>query len=196
MILDSSSDVDDWMTTYSAGGTFYIGFDWTTTSFQNPTSVGAGSSGNSFFGGLGVYNGGSERLLIGNGFTGYRLGLGVGSTFGNSTQDHLLNQTYRLVTKFEINDGAANDTLSLFINQVTEGTPDATLGSLNIDDFNRLTSRSGIGVDDVSTISNVRIASDYNSAVAVPEPSSMLLLSIGVSTIYIRRRWEKRVLSN
>ena len=178
-LIDTSNDTNDWITTLSGGGTIYIGFDWTVT--DNAGETGGGG----FFGGLGFYDGGTERALVGNSWN--SLNFGVAGPIGenNSSTAYEIGTTVRLIAKITVTDGGTgNDTIELFINQDTEGTADASVTG-TLDDFTQITNRAGNG-SGAATLANLIVADDYISA--VPEPSSSILFTLGGMALLLRRR--------
>ena len=159
----------------------YIGFDWTVD--NNAGETGAGG----FFAGLGIFDGGTERALVGNSWPGLNYGIARPGAESESTIPYVVGTSARLVAKITVVDGGAdNDLVELFVNQGTEGTADAS-ASYTIDDFTQLTHRAGNGSGQ-TTLSNLIIADDYASAAAVPEPSSSALLGLGGLALILRRR--------
>lgn len=180
-LIDTSSDTGDWITSLSNGGTMYIGFDFTVDN-----NAGEGGGGG-FFAGLGFYNGGAERALVGNAWTGLNYGIAGPIGANASSTAYAVGTTVHLVAKLTVVDGGtANDTIELFINQLTEGSADASVTG-TLDDFTSLTHRAGNGAGQ-TTLSNLVVADDYLSAAAVPEPSSSALLSLGGLALILRRR--------
>jgi len=155
-IITTDNDTDDWLTTISAGGTIYLGFDWVVE-----TNAGETGSGD-FFGGLGLYDLSDEKALVGNSWISLNYGLAGQSTDESSTIPYVIGTTVRLIAKLTIVDGPDPDTIELFVGQDTEGVPDA-VNTLAIDDINRVLSRAG-NAGGSATITNLTIADDYASA--------------------------------
>ena len=153
--IDESNDSDDWITSVnSSGGTIYIGFDWTVTNNAGETG------GGGFYGGLELYEGGAERLLIGNDWSSTNYALGGPGFSEVSSISYEVGTPVRLVCKLEmVVDG--NDSASLFVNQESEGTPDASL-SRNYN-FTRLVHRTGNNSGE-SNLENLIIATTYADA--------------------------------
>ncbi|MGB0992752.1 MAG: PEP-CTERM sorting domain-containing protein [Akkermansiaceae bacterium] len=184
VIVDTSSDTGDWIDTLNAGSTVFVGFDWTIT--NNAGETGAGG----FFGGLGVYNGAGERLLIGNGWPQLTYSGGASGTIEDTGIAYTLNTTVRIVAELTTtNDGSGNDTWRMWVDPSTGdlGSPDAERTDWTIDDLTQLTHRAGNSPAS-TTMSNVVIADDFSSAVSVPEPSSAALVGLGGMAFILRRR--------
>ncbi len=155
-ILNSDNDTNDWLTTISAGGTIYLGFDWVIHTNAGETGTGG------FFGGLGFYDGGAEKVLIGNSWNSLNFGIAGQATDESSTIPYVIGETVRLIAKMTIVDGPDPDTVELFVGQDTEGVPDA-VNTLAIDDVSRVLSRAG-NAGGWATITNLTIADDFASA--------------------------------
>ncbi len=173
VLIDTSNDTGDWIDTVNDGGTVYIGFDVTINNNNSETGTGG------FFGGLNLFANSEERALIGNGWE--SLEYTVSGKNGNPTDEsgiaYVVGSTVRLVGKLTIIDGGDPDVLDLFVNQATEGTPDASITSTThaFEGFNNIRNRNNGQV----TIANLIIADDYASASVIPEPASLALLSLG-----------------
>lgn len=186
-LIDTSNDTDNWMTNLiGSGGTIYLGFDWKVTNNANESGTGG------FFGGLGIYNTASqERATIGNQWNSLNYSLNVtqpSSAVSNTSTSYTVGATERLVAKLTITvGGASNDILQLFLNQNTEGTPDASI-TFSLDSIGKLTNRAG-NTTGAATLSDLVISSDYASAAGViPEPAPLALISLGGLLIIRRRR--------
>ena len=169
-------------------GDFYLGF-----SFRNETD-------NTRSTGLIIRSSGSEeKAFIGisnNSTDTRRLGIYAGTSSespiaaGNGT-------TYQLVVKVSFNASGSNEVVSLFIDQATEGDADATAiynftgTNGNEENFGRVALFAGGGGSgtNASSFDNIRIATTYAEALAVPEPSSAMLVgSFGALALLRRRR--------
>ena len=106
----------------------------------------------------------------------------------NSSIPYIIGTSARLVVKLTVTDGGTDDdTLELFVNQNTEGTPDAS-ASYTLDDFTQITHRAGNGFGE-ATLVNLIVADDFASAATVvPEPSSSALLGLAGCALILRRR--------
>lgn len=185
VLIDETTDTGDWITNLSAGGTMYIGFNWTVN--DNDLETGTGG----FFGGLGFFNGttaAGERALVGNDWISLNFAIARPGNESSSSIPYIIGTSARLVVKLTVTDGGTDDdTLELFVNQNTEGTPDAS-ASYTLDDFTQITHRAGNGFGE-ATLVNLIVADDFASAAAVvPEPSSSALLGLAGCALILRRR--------
>jgi hypothetical protein len=182
VIVDTSNDTGDWIDSLNAGGTVFIGFDWTIT--DNAGESGSGG----MFGGMGVYDGTGERLLVGNGWSNLDYSAGASGTIESTGIDYVIGDTVRIVAELTIvNDGASNDTWKMWVNPSAgdEATPNAQRTDWTIDDFTQITHR--VGNDPASaTMENIVIADTF--ADAVPEPSSTAFLGLAGLALILRRR--------
>ena len=165
---------------------FYVGFSFRSDTTSNRSAgfqIRSSDSSEKAF--IGISNGeGTRKLGI------YGSTTGVSSiTAGNGT-------TYQLVVKVSFNASGSNEVVSLFIDQATEGTANAT-ATYNFNGYNgsqenfgRIALFAGGGTDTTTaSFDNVRIATTYAEALAVPEPSSALLIgSFGALALLRRRR--------
>ncbi len=181
-IIDTASDTGDWIDTINAGGTIFIGFDWTIDNNAGETG------GGGFFGGLGVYNGGTDRLLIGNGWDQLVYGGGKGAGGDDTSIAYVVGTTVRVVVELTTtNGGADNDTWKMWIDPGTGdlASPDAQKLDWTIDDITKITNRAG-NTPGQATMENLVVADTFASA--IPEPSSIALLGLGGLVIFRRRR--------
>ena len=145
------------------------------------------------FGGIGLYEGGIEKFLIGQSFNGtnWSLASSVGTTGGNGTSDDPIGDfsVALLVGKLD----QVNNTLSLFVNpdfsQTEEqNTVDAflTYDATADDDFNTIRLRGGSN-DNTYQFDNLNVVADSPFA-AIPEPLAALGGTAMLGLIVLRRR--------
>ena len=181
-LVDTTNDTGNWIDDVNAGGTVFIGFDWTITNNAGETGTGG------FFAGLGVYNGGAERLLVGNQWNSLGYGAGASGTGNETGIAYTVGQTVRIVTELTItNDGSGKDTWRMGVDPGVgdQANHDAEHLTWTIDDFTKLTHRAGNDPGS-ATMENIVIADAF--ADAVPEPSSAALLGLGGLALIFRRR--------
>lgn len=161
-------------------GTVYVGFIFKRNTASNRTA------------GLSLYSGlSTELLLIGiNDDSAGKLQISGTNTTTTATN----GTSYQLVLRVDFNASGSNEALNLFVNQAAEGTADATISNLNFAagfDTIRLfagSSRNGLGAQSAD-FDEVRIATTYADALAIPEPSAALLVGcLGALTLLRRRR--------
>ena len=166
-------------------GNFYIGFSFQSNSDSvRSAGIQLRSSDSSEKAFIGISNGEGTR----------KLGI-YGSTTGVSSTTAGNGTTYQLVVKVSFNASGSNEVLQLFIDQATEGTANAT-ATYNFNGYNgsqenfgRIALFAGGGADTTTaSFDNVRIATTYAEALAVPEPSSALLIGSFAALALLRRR--------
>ncbi len=176
-LIDTTNDTDDWIDTLNAGGTVFIGFDWVITNNAGETGTGG------FFGGLGVYNGSDERLLIGNGWASLTFSAGAGGTIEDTGVAYVVGETVRIVTELTVvAEGASNDTWRTWINPDASdlATPGAQRTDWTIGDFTQITHRAG-NDPGASTMTNIIVADDFVSAiVAAPAAGPIRITTIEI----------------
>lgn len=185
-LIDTTNDAGDWIDGINGGGSVYLAFDWVISNNAGET----GSGG--FFGGLGVYNGGGERLLIGNGWseTSYSGGTGAGG-ISDTGVPYQVGVPVRLVTRLTLVDGGTNnDSWEMWVDPANgdEGNPQAGNAAFTLDDFTRLTHRAGNSPGE-AILSNLVVATTWDDVVPIPEPgSSWFIVAAGVLMGWRRRR--------
>lgn len=154
------------------------------------------TTGNRFFG-VSLYSGGAERLLIGSSSNpnwGITVPGGLGGHTAFSSTPKIAEDPVLLVLR--IDSVAGNDTLRLYVlPEPVEDEPvaaSATMTAYNLGTFDRI--RIGAGFADAGNptskgyIDELRIATTWEDALAVPEPASLGLLLAGGTLIGLRRR--------
>ena len=140
-----------------------------------------------------------SRVYVRSEGTGFVFGTAVTSnppTYGTEVLN--LNETYRVVVRYTVNEGASNDAVSLFAfplsalpasepaiayaTNVQSGSGDASgLGSVNL--------RQGATASGpILTVDNILVTDDFNQV--VPEPAALSLL--GLSSLLLGRRRARR----
>ena len=158
-LIDTSNDSADWITSLNAGGTIYIGFNFTI----NDNAGESGTGG--FFCGLGFFDVDTERALIGNDWNGLNYGIARAGAEAPSSIAYAMGVPARLIAKITVVDGGVdNDMIELFVDQKNEGLPDASV-SYTLDEFTRITHRAGNGTG-TTTLSRLIVSDDYASAAA------------------------------
>ena len=179
VIVDTSNDTGNWITTANAGGTYYFGFDFTVANIGT----------NSFdLAGLAFRDGTSNRNVIG--FTATTAQFSHASNGGGVIERAgtiVLDTTYRLVARVTFNAATGtDDNLALFVDQATEGTPLLSTTNSTLTSFDNLIFREESNSE--ATLGNLIVATTYAEAAAVPEPSSTALLGLGGLALILRRR--------
>jgi hypothetical protein len=191
-------------------GTVYLGFvfkthsGWSSDFFQfyvnanntTSTSATAGTQDNAFS--AGILNEAANRYYVRKGnATGT-----VGST--NSDGSHNTSVEHTLVVRLSKSLGGAGDIydeIALWVDQTTQGTPNAILGAGDLGFSSGTTPAlgatlsvlhvrlSGQEAGDRAYLDNVRVATSY--AEVVPEPSSIGLAMLAASTLlFATRRYQ------
>ncbi|MGE9267868.1 MAG: hypothetical protein ACQKBY_07205, partial [Verrucomicrobiales bacterium] len=115
---------------WSVNATYYVGFTFRKNSAVLRTTA------------LSLFDGSNEELLIGPTSASNNFHLGK-ATLVDSGVEATTNDIFRLVAKIEVNSGGV-DQFSLFVNQATEGTADAS-GSEEIGTIDRIRLFAGGG---------------------------------------------------
>lgn len=152
--------------------------------------------GNRFFG-LALFNNGAERLLIGSSSNpnwGITTPSGLGGHTAFSSTGKIADDPVLLVLR--IDSVVGNDTLRLYVlPEPTENEPvsaSATMTAHNLGSINQL--RLGAGFADAGnptskgSIDEIRIATTWEDALAIPEPASLGLLLAGGLLMGLRGR--------
>lgn len=173
-----SSSIFRSLNTAISSGTVYIGF----IIQRNTTSDRAAWLS---FGPSSVFNTG-----VADGKLAMAIGGGGPSAF---TSINATNGTpFQMVLKVQFNLSGSNERFDLFVNQATEGTPDATILSYNIGGGMQAFRLFAGGVSGLVPAQNasfdeIRISNSYSMAV-VPEPSTFAMLLGGLALLRIRCR--------
>jgi hypothetical protein len=178
---DSARNLD---ATYTSG-VLYAGFDLTLSGTPATSAYFAHFKD-------GTTSGFRSRVFLGAPTTaGFRLGLendaGDAGATVVFTSDLTLGATYRVVLAYDTGAG----TSKLWVNNSTEGSPDlqdntaATL--LGITSFALRQGGSATATYTGLDIDNLITATDFNTALGIPEPSSVALLLGGLGVFAIRR---------
>lgn len=170
-LITVDTDLDDWIDSFNAGGrAIYLSFDWVIT--DNAGETGGGG----FFGGLGFYDGGAERLLLGNGWSQLSFSGGTGAQgISDTGVPYEVGTPVKIVGRLiAVNDGASNDTWEMWVNPEhgDENSPQTGSNTFTIDNFTRVTHRAGNGTG-AATLSNLVIADSWDDVVP-PAPSGPL----------------------
>ena len=184
-VVDTSTDAADWIDSYgpaTASGTLYYGFDFTVNDNNGET----GSGG--YWTALQLFNGGSERLGIGNNWNSLNL-----STFAhNGDQDldgptpYVVGATYRLVAQIDFVNGG-DDLAKVWINPTSIASPSKDLGAADAS-FDSVLLRGGDNTAS-TTYANIIFATTFNEAAGVvPEPASVALIILGGLLGFAKRR--------
>jgi hypothetical protein len=202
-LVDTSNDANDWITANGfnggATGTLYIGFTMNVTNNNSNETLGG------MFGGLQLYTLNDEDLGVGNNWSSVNWSFYNGPGNGDLNANPGLGganaisapESARLVVRLNYNTSATGDeTATVWFNPnpgASEALQDAGITtSLNSSFdavFDNIRLRTGNGTAS-STFSDIIIASDFGSAVPVPEPSTVLLLLVGatLAVVGLRRR--------
>ncbi len=141
-------------------------------------------------GSIGIINTGSNEFFarIGNN------GLGTDRETTPSATTATDGQVYQLVVKLSKNSSSQYNVSELFIDQLSEGTPDAKADITTSDratSFQRFGFRTAVtstSSTETIFIDELRIATTYAEALAVPEPSAAALAMLGGLLAFRRRR--------
>lgn len=128
----------------------------------------------------------------------HQIGIQSISGFFSTGITSSIGVTYQLVAKIELNVSGSNDVISLFVNQATEGTPDATSSSVLVNHFpsgfDALLLRANTGTGGGSPqpaqsahFDEVRFATTYAEAL-IPEPAAAAALLLAAAHLAPRRR--------
>jgi hypothetical protein len=164
-------------TSFGSSGTLWMGVD---LQVKTPGT----------FGGLLLYNGTSEKFLVGgnNNLQIWTMGANAAAAAGSAISDDSTTTLKRGVVQFNLDPGSAGSA-SLWVSQggatvdVTR-TPDATITGLTLTGVNTLR----IGSNTSLVLDNVTLGTTFADVGAVPEPGSMGLLGLGASGLLWRRR--------
>lgn len=178
-------------TTLDTGQTFnssiiYLGFDAVRNS---PT----GSAVNSFagleLGSTSTNDGADGQFALGNRWTeddwGWFVNAGAEGDFSPATA--VGNSTHRIVAKLDF-----SGTVLMFLDptDLLEGNNTSTNTGQAPNTFGFLHLRSGnAGIN--YTWSNIVISDDFAEAAAIPEPSSLVLVVVGLLSLVFCRRWKR-----
>ncbi len=164
-------------------GTVYVGFIFTRKTTGTRTT------------GLSLFDGSNERLLIGvsgNEGNGDLFISGSNSSSGDTNINATPGTAFQLVAKIVFN-ASGDETVSLFVNQATEGIADATnIASFDGSGFDRIrlfggSTRSAPEGTGSGDFDEIRIADNYAQAL-IPEPASLALLGLGGLLMLPHRR--------
>lgn len=147
------------------------------------------------YGGLGLYNGTTEQVLIGKAWPGpyeWRAGTG-GALVAPVVPVSTLSLT-TVLAKITLN-ATGNDTLDVWLNPA-DLSSESTLGTAAISrsdadlSFDRVRLRAGSGAGGTESwqFDNLVLATTLGEVASVPEPSSALLGGIGLLALFRRRR--------
>ena len=196
LLVNSSSDAGNWIDTYSAGtATTALYYTFTMTVSNNAGETGDGG----FFGGVNLYVGNSERLLVGNNWLST-----AWSANSNDIQEIPLNanlvvggdrtiiptETATFVVRIDQSTSSAtvwfNPDLGLSEALQDAGITTNITGLGTGDTFDSIYLRTG-GGSALSTFSQIEFRNDSPFG-AVPEPASALLISVASLGLVRRRR--------
>lgn len=172
-------------------GTHYVGFTFRVNTDSIRTA------------GLSLYSGTTtERLFIGmssipgNADRSLRFAEnGVTTPGGGTATAVTTGQTYQLVLRVDFDATNNNERLRLFVDQATEGVADGDantvdLGTGGFDTIRLFAGGAQTGINaQIADFDGFRIATTYGEALAIPEPSAVMLLgSLGCFSLLLRRR--------
>jgi len=171
-------------------GTVYLGLLLTTTSllddefFQMYLTDAGGVNVNG--GSMGIRNNPGNPLFVRSD--------GVAGTTNSSIQgdDGSTFQLVLKITKTGVGHALNYTQSDLYVDQGTEGTPDATMAGTDstVDDVLRFALRTHLFDlnSDYAYLDEIRVATTYAEALAIPEPATMGLMAVGAVALLRRRR--------